>query len=185
VPGVSAQPATARAISAAWAQQTGGFAHCEFVEAMHVLTKVSPPARPAGGQLRTANNADRELLIDWERGFVIEAGLGDGANADRTIDRRLEHGLQVIWQDGEPVSMVGVNEEVAGTVRVGPVYTPPEFRGRGYATAATAATSQMLLDRGARQCMLFTDLANPISNHIYESIGYVRCGDWEQYGFHA
>jgi predicted GNAT family acetyltransferase len=185
VPGVSGEPATARAISAAWSKQTGGFAQREFVEAIHVLTEVNQPVRQASGHLRAATREDRPMLLAWERDFMLETGLGDGTNASRGVDRRLEHGLQMLWEDGIPVSGVGFHAAVAGTARIGPVYTPPEYRGHGYATAATAATSQILLDRGARQCMLFTDLANPISNHIYAGIGYVRCGDWEQHGFHA
>ncbi len=186
VPGVSAQPATAQAISAAWSRKTGGFAHRQFAEAMHVLKQVIPPERPAPGQLRLATTKDREVLVEWDREFAIETGIGTGENAARMVDLRTAARRQMIWEDGgSPVSTVGFNPEIAGTVRVGPVYTPPGQRARGYATAAVAATSQMLLDRGARQCMLFTDLANPISNHIYASVGYVRFADWEQHGFHA
>ena len=185
VPGVSAEPSTAQAICAAWSQQTGGFAHREFQEAMHVLSEVTPPARPARGNLRPATPNDRELLIEWDREFAIESRLGDGSSAERMVDRRLQYGLQMLWDDGGPVSTVGFNLTVAGTTRIGPVYTPPQKRNHGYATSAVAATSQMLLDRGAERCMLFTDLANPISNRIYAAIGYVRCGDWEQHGFHA
>jgi predicted GNAT family acetyltransferase len=186
LPGVSAQPATAQAISAAWSKRTGGFAHRQFVEAMHVLQRVTPPAHPAPGQFRPASQADRELLVAWDRDFAVETGIGTGENAERMVDIRTADNRQMLWErDGAPVSTVAFNPEVAGTVRVGPVYTPPEHRGHGYATAAVAATSQMLLDGGARQCMLFTDLANPISNHIYASVGYVRFGDWEQHGFHA
>ena len=57
-------------------------------------------------------------------------------------------------------------------VRVGPVYTPPELRGRGYAGAATAAASQAALDAGVRQVVLYTDLANPTSNALYQRLGY-------------
>jgi GNAT superfamily N-acetyltransferase len=57
-------------------------------------------------------------------------------------------------------------------VRVGPVYTPPELRGHGYASAVTAAVSRQALDAGAAQVLLFTDLANPVSNAIYQRIGY-------------
>jgi predicted GNAT family acetyltransferase len=186
VPGVSAQPATAQAISAAWSGQTGGFAHRQFVEAMHVLTRVIPPKRAASGQLRLATPQDREVLVEWDREFAVETGIGTGENAERMVELRTSDARQMVWEDGgNPVSTVGFNPEIAGTVRIGPVYTPPEQRGHGYATAAVAATSQLLLDRGARQCMLFTDLANPISNHIYASIGYVRFADWEQHGFYA
>ena len=58
-----------------------------------------------------------------------------------------------------------------GVARVGPVYTPQEHRGRGYASAAVAEVSRRLLDEGARVC-LFTDQANPTSNRIYEALGY-------------
>jgi hypothetical protein len=52
------------------------------------------------------------------------------------------------------------------------VYTPPELRGNGYATALTAEVSQRLLDGGRTFCFLYTDAANPTSNAIYERIGY-------------
>ena len=63
------------------------------------------------------------------------------------------------------------------------MYTPPEQRGHGYASAATAALSQLLLERGRRFCFLFTDLANPTSNHIYQTIGYQPVCDVDIYHF--
>jgi predicted GNAT family acetyltransferase len=72
---------------------------------------------------------------------------------------------------------------VAGTIRIGPVYTPPEHRRHGYASSAVAAASRRALSAGARQCMLFTDLANPTSNRIYARVGFRRCADWEELKF--
>jgi predicted GNAT family acetyltransferase len=60
----------------------------------------------------------------------------------------------------------------AGMSRIGPVWTPPEHRGHGYGSAATAAASRWALDADAAHVVLFTDLANPISNSIYPKIGY-------------
>jgi hypothetical protein len=68
-------------------------------------------------------------------------------------------------------------------VSVGPVYTPPERRGRGYATACVAALSQTILDEGWAFCTLFTDLANPTSNSIYQKIGYHPVCDFAEYRF--
>ena len=68
--------------------------------------------------------------------------------------------------------MAALTRQVAGRARVGPVYTPPGLRGHGYASAATAAVSQQALDAGAGDVVLFTDLANPVSNSIYQRIGY-------------
>ena len=69
--------------------------------------------------------------------------------------------------------------------RVGPVYTPPEFRRRGYASAVVAGVSRRLLDEGRRYCFLYTDLANPTSNRIYQDIGYEPACDSRDYRFQA
>jgi predicted GNAT family acetyltransferase len=68
-------------------------------------------------------------------------------------------------------------------VRIGPVYTPPERRARGYAGSAVAAASRRALAGGADTCMLFTDLSNPTSNKIYAEVGYTPAGSWEEHTF--
>jgi predicted GNAT family acetyltransferase len=80
------------------------------------------------------------------------------------------------------VSLVARKEPVFGVSRVGPVYTPPELRGRGYAGALTAHVSRRILDAGERAC-LYTDLANPTSNKIYAAIGYEPVADFVEYTF--
>ena len=71
-----------------------------------------------------------------------------------------------------------------GVTRISGVWTPPELRGRGYATAVVAARSTARQDAG-EACMLFTDLANPTSNAIYQAIGYRRVGDNVNIAFSA
>jgi predicted GNAT family acetyltransferase len=105
------------------------------------------------------------------------------AQSEQTVARRLSSGAQFVWEHRRPVSTVSLSPAIAGTVRVGPVYTPPEHRGRGYASAAVAHVSRDALGGGARQCMLFTDLANPTSNKIYAAVGFRRIGDWEELEF--
>ncbi|HET9720835.1 MAG TPA: GNAT family N-acetyltransferase [Solirubrobacteraceae bacterium] len=181
-PGIRGDPHTARSLAHEYERLTGGEARLEFSEAMHSLRKVEGPPRPAPGRLRPIERHDRELLIGWEREFALEAGLGDGSHAARTIDRRLNEYLGFVWEDdGAPVCMVGFNPPVAGIVRIGPVYTPPNHRSHGYASSAVAETSRRLLAKGASGCMLLTDLANPTSNRIYASIGYTRFGAWHEY----
>jgi GNAT superfamily N-acetyltransferase len=85
----------------------------------------------------------------------------------------LGYGGITVWEaGGVPVSVAGRTRVVAGMVRVGPVYTPPEVRGHGYASAATAAVSQAALEDGLREVVLYTDLANPTSNALYQRLGY-------------
>jgi predicted GNAT family acetyltransferase len=84
---------------------------------------------------------------------------------------------------GEPVSLAAARGETPNGIRIGPVYTPPEHRGHGYASAVTAAASQDQLDRGRHFVFLFTDLSNPTSNKIYQAIGYERVCDVDMYRF--
>ena len=138
------------------------------------LTAVTPPP-PVSGRMRVAEPTDRALVAAWLRAFMIEALEDEEPEdidgiTDRWIARR-GRTLQ-LWEDGKVVSLTGVGSETPNGVRIGPVYTPPEARGRGYASALVAAASQERLDAGRRFCFLFTDLANPTSNHIYRMIGY-------------
>lgn len=177
---VTGVPDTARAIAGAWARRTGGATRRTVSEAMHVLDEVQDPPRPAGGTLRLPESGERDLLVGWMEEFVSEAGLIGSAQAEAMVDARLRQRSLLLWDDGRPVSMVGVNPVVSGVVRLGPVYTPPGLRRRGYAGSAVASASRRALTGGARRCMLFTDLANPTSNKIYAEVGYRRCGDWEE-----
>jgi predicted GNAT family acetyltransferase len=112
-------------------------------------------------------------------------------SAEQNVDRRITSpraGI-LLWEDGgAPVSAAGWGGATPNGIRIAPVYTPPELRGRGYATALTAELSQRLLDGrlfegGRRFCFLYTDLANPTSNAIYERIGYRRVAESAEIAF--
>ena len=77
------------------------------------------------------------------------------------------------WEDGgRPVSVSGYGGATPNGMRIGPVYTPPELRGRGYATTLVAEQSRWLLNTGRTLCFLYADLENPTSNALYRRIGY-------------
>ncbi len=184
LPGANGEPATARALAAAWRARTGGTTSLERDMAMHTLEQVIDPPHPPAGRLRQAQNADRELLIEWWRAFAEEARVPGGARATAVIDARLRAGGLFVWDHDGPVAFLSLSPSIAGVVRIGPVYTPPDRRRRGYAGMAVAEASRYVLGEGARACMLFTDLANPTSNKIYAEVGYRRVGDWEEHQFH-
>jgi predicted GNAT family acetyltransferase len=101
------------------------------------------------------------------------------------VDQRLSYGGLTVWEaGGSPVSMAAITRIVHAMARVGSVYTPPELRGRGYAGGVTAAVSQVALDSGA-EVVLFTDLANPTSNALYERLGYHPVEDRTELSFAA
>jgi predicted GNAT family acetyltransferase len=157
-------------------------------QGIYALESVVPPERPPG-KPREATAADRELLVRWWGEFGVEA-LGaleqDEEQNGRSVDHKLTapgNGIALWEVGGEPVSAVGYGSPTPTGVRIGPVYTPPGHRGRGYASALTAHVSADQLAAGRRFCFLYTDLANPTSNKIYVAIGYRRVCDSIQYAF--
>lgn len=121
----------------------------------------------------------------WYGEFIASIGEHAATDADTWAAARIAAGRITIWEtpDGTPVSMAGVTPQVAGQVRVAPVYTPAHLRGRGYAGAVTAEVSRAARDAGAEEVLLFTDLANPTSNALYQRIGYRPVTDFAVYGF--
>jgi predicted GNAT family acetyltransferase len=125
------------------------------------------------GSARLASQSDFAKVVGWFADFHAEATHHSGAGHEELVRFRIDSGLAWIWErDGEPVSMAARNVTAAGVARVGPVYTPREHRRQGYGAAVTAACTADALATDARHVVLFTDLANPTSNAIYQSIGY-------------
>jgi GNAT superfamily N-acetyltransferase len=142
------------------------------------LFRLDALTEPTGvsGRARRAGDDDRDLVIDWYRAFGVEAGA-PAADIERAADGAVGRGDIWLWSDGEnPVALAARRPVVAGSARVGPVYTPPERRGHGYGSAATAAATRDVLAEGAVP-VLFTDLANPVSNSIYPKLGYYPVED--------
>ncbi len=135
------------------------------------LDRVLPPPDPPAGGLRLAEAPDANLATNWCERFSVEAGLGPG-DFGEMIGRLLAAGMLYFWDDGQVRSMAAAVRPTPHGMAINLVYTPEAWRGRGYASHCVAALSQKLLDSGRRFCFLFTDLANPISNSIYERIGY-------------
>lgn len=183
LPGCNGGPEIATAIADAWRARTGGVVRKLREMAIHELQVVIDPPRPPLGSLRLARRHERGLMIEWWQAFAAEADSAGAPRAAATVDARLGDDSIYVWDDDGPVSLVATSLPVAGVVRIGPVYTPPDKRRRGYAGMAVAEVSRRALAGGARRCTLFTDLANPTSNKIYAEVGYRRIGDWEEYAF--
>ncbi|GAA1037968.1 hypothetical protein GCM10009557_52760 [Virgisporangium ochraceum] len=132
------------------------------------------------GRARQATPADRDRVLRWADAFADEALPGErrGDHADHVDSRLGRDGRLWLWEDGgRPVTMVMVSRPVAGVVRISWVYTPPDQRRRGYASACTAAASAYALSSVATTCTLYTDLRNATTNRIYPAIGYRPVAD--------
>lgn len=174
LPGVSGPVENAYAVADVWARRTGGTTNVTLASRLFRLGELAPPA--TSGRAREATLDDLDLLVKWRGDFEVEA-LGFQRAPDEgpaSVRRMFENGDSVIlWEDrGVPVSWAVASAPISGMSRVGPVYTPAEHREHGYGSAVTAAVSQHAMDAGAKDVILFTDLTNPVSNSIYQKIGY-------------
>lgn len=182
VPGVLGQLPAAHSFAEAWHVLTGQSVHVGMRERVYELRRVLP-VRSAPGWMRTAGEADLPLLKRWLEQFVIDARMANSTDKTQLAQRMVSDQDAYLWEDGQIVSLAARSRRLPHGIAIGPVYTPSEFRGRGYATSCVAALSQRLLDEGWQYCCLFTDLSNPTSNDIYQQIGYRPLCDYEEYLF--
>lgn len=174
-----ALPAT-RACATELARLTGRRPHVAVHSRLHRADSVVRPAAP-GGRLRQATPDDVDLATAWFAAFLADAdaqaGRPTGSHAGEVpsseeMRSRLADGQVWLWEvDGRPVHLSVLNPPSFGVARIGPVYTPAEHRGHGYAGATVAALTSRVLEAGDVPC-LFTDQANPVSNALYARIGY-------------
>ena len=155
---------------------------------LFVLGDLVEPVAPPG-RARLARPDEVDQVVAWYAAFGRDAAEQAGRSEPHDVEdegreamlRRIHDESVWMWEDetGAAVHLTGASRPMFGVSRIGPVYTPPEHRGRGYASAVVATVSRTLVDQGARVC-LFTDQANPVSNAIYERLGYRPLADQAQ-----
>ena len=150
---------------------------------LHKIERVSTDLPAIQGRLREVTSSERGLAVEWALAFVREAIPNHPNEAEESVDRHLRAGTLNFWDDGGPVTMCASVGGPSTSARINLVYTPPDLRRRGYATAAVSALTRRLLDMGRRYCCLYTDLANPTSNSVYRRIGYRPVCDIDEYSF--
>lgn len=129
----------------------------------------------APGHCRTLREDDLFYTPYWERAFGEDCHVEvyDIPTHVEQLKKRLGRDTHYIWEDGCPVSQAVHGRSTKNGAVVNSVYTPPHYRGKGYASSVVAELSQALLERGNKFCCLFADAENPISCGIYRKIGYV------------
>jgi predicted GNAT family acetyltransferase len=177
VPAVNADDATIRRFAEAWTAATGERGTTTLALDLYELGTLRHPEPPPAGRARVADEGDLEIAVRWYTAFQEETPSPDTdvlpLVRERMDDRRLW-----LWEDasGAPVSLAARTPAVAGVARIAPVYTPREHRRHGYASAVTAACTADALDRDAERVVLYTDLADPSANAMYQRIGFRRIG---------
>jgi uncharacterized protein len=167
-----------KATAEAYAQVAGAPFRTHVGLRLYRLEAVNPvPAVP--GAMRQALDADFDLLCAWLREFIEDAKVRESVDEiPQLVNRRLQTGGAWLWEvDGIPVVHVGHRQTPIRSARIAPVYTPPEHRGRGFATALVAELSRHLLARGRFPLYLFADAENPTANGIYRRVGFLPAGE--------
>ncbi|MCU7823086.1 GNAT family N-acetyltransferase [Kitasatospora sp. DSM 101779] len=188
VSGVGGERAAAEAFAAAWPPASAGAVRAGTAvdERLYRLADLADPSPVPAGTARPAGPADREQLVEWSAAFLAEIGETNPVDHGAYVDGRLAEGGLHVWEDGgRPVSFAGSSPVIAGMSRIGPVFTPVALRGRGYASGVVAAASAHALAAGAAEVLLYTDLANPVSNSIYQKLGYRPVADHVTFDFTA
>jgi predicted GNAT family acetyltransferase len=167
----------------AWLPLTGSRAHISMRQRIHKIEHVNADLPSTPGALRAVEPSERALAVQWALAFAREVVPDRPSEAAETVDRQLKDGSLYFWDDGRPVAMCASSSGTRSVARINLVYTPPDLRGRGYATAAVSTLTRRLLSSGRRYCCLYTDLSNRTSNSVYRRIGYRPVCDIDQYTF--
>ncbi|MEV7542262.1 GNAT family N-acetyltransferase [Streptomyces sp. NPDC089915] len=169
----NARRADARALAEAW----GGPARVAEELRLYRLGTLTAPDPAPGGRARQATEADLPLLVRWTAEFSRECAI-PVAPSEASLRDRISYGGYLVWEDGgRPVALAGFFRPIGSASRIGPVYTPPAERRRGYAAGVTHAACAAARRAGAAEVLLFTDLANPTSNGVYRRLGFTPVED--------
>lgn len=182
IPGVGGPKDSAKNFSHYWNLKTQKSPLLETSMRLYQLDKVMGVLM-SPGNLRKAQEKDMDFLTVWLQQFHGEISLSEEADHKNMVENYIHEQRLFVWEDGVYRAMAAYAGTTLNGVRLNQVYTPSEFRGKGYATSLVASLSQSLLDSGKKFCCLYTDLLNPISNSIYQNIGYRPVCDWNVYKF--
>ena len=130
--------------------------------------------KKAPGFSRLLTEEDLSYVPGWEHEFCIDCQLplSTPAEYEERIRTRLGKETHFIWEDGQPVCQAVHGRDTPNSAVISWVYTPPQFRGKGYATSVVGELSESLLKKGKKFCCLFADAANPASRSVYRKLGY-------------
>ena len=132
--------------------------------------------------LVNANETDYDFTKDY-RDFLEEChAIYDPGKLTQDIETMLGHNdLFVLLDRGAVVTMGRLQRIIPGARAVGVIYTPPQYRGHGYSTCCTQQLTRRIFESGYDYAYLYAEADNPISNHVYEKLGYVKTDDFIEY----
>lgn len=163
-----------------WQERTGQSSSILMDQGLYRLDQVDESIEMSPGAWRYANEQDCSLVEAWYRFFEQDTGLPSTKSEvelQKHVKQMIDNQEVFLWEyNGETVSMMKKSRPTATGVTVSLVFTPKEQRKKGYARTMVAAGSKELL-KEFQFCVLYTDMLNPMSNKIYQEIGYKKIID--------
>ena len=183
IPGVLGPAKEAKTFAEIWKETTGKHIAIKRRLRIYRLDRVIPPEKTSGC-MRQAQLRDLKFLRNWIEALFSEIEHAEAPDLTHVLlSHTIENGNLYLWHDGKMVSMAGIARSSPNGKSINLVYTPKEFRGRGYASNLVASLSEKIIQSGNKFCTLFTDLDNPTSNQIYINIGFRPICDFNEYIF--
>ena len=176
IPGVTTEKTLAELFAKEYTARKGLTFETTMSQRIYELTTINTDVKQFG-TVRFFEEKDMHYFPYWLEAFNSAGTYGNTTmyipqDVEAYHYRLSSKKLFVLEVDGKPVSMAGFTREMQTAIGVAYVYTPPYYRGKGYASSCVAQISQIALDKGFTKCVLYTDLLNPTSNSIYQKIGY-------------
>jgi predicted GNAT family acetyltransferase len=183
IPGVTGDTGVVKAFIEKWIKLTGCSYRIDRNLRIYKLTAVKKYNKP-NGIFRCAGKGDIGIIMRFISEFSVEINEPENNGRVKEItEESIDNNEIFVWEDNSIVSMARKHRPTKHGMAVSYVYTPAEYRSKGYATAVVAELSRNILDSGKSFCTLFTDLSNPTSNSIYQKIGYNPVCDHISYEF--
>jgi len=154
--------------------EAGRESRLQMTQGIYRCKKVIPSKNHESLTFRAAQMDDVVQVGQWIENFQREAVPHDPAiiGVDLAKTKIENQMIYLIEKESKPVSMAAWSRDIETSCSVNLVYTPPDFRKKGYGSLVTAKLTQYLLDSGKSETNLYTDISNPTSNKIYQNIGY-------------
>ncbi len=140
---------------------------------MYRLDNLVWPAKDVPGQLRKGSIEEADLIAKWGRQFGEEQPAP--VDVSEFMLRKLSEGDLYVWDNSGAKTILSLSGRAGKGIRISGVYTPPEFRGSGYASAAVAALSHAKLGNGRDFVVLNVTDGNP-AEELYQRLGYRLIG---------
>ena len=179
--GVSGDASATSAFAGRWTEQARTSAVVRDAQRLYALgCLVQPDGVP--GRLRRAEPSERDMTIEWWSAFQAEIG-SPGGDVSLAVDSALSTHRLFFWDDGGARCLARATEPLGGVSRIGVVFTPLQWRRRGYAAACVGALCEWVRDEESANSVLYAQLGNPSSNAIYRRLGFEAVSEMLVYRF--